>query len=156
MDPASTNPAPAGQSDQELDIIVADPAWHRLVPGVRSVATRAARAARLRGTVLLADDRTVRKLNARDRGRNKPTNVLTYEAPSSGLLGQIVVAAGVVRRESAAAARHPAHHLAHLVVHGALHLAGHDHVRAGEARRMEMAEARILRRIGVPNPWKQR
>ena len=48
----------------------------------------------------------------------------------------------------------PAHHLAHLVVHGALHLQGHDHDQPGEARRMEMAEARLLRRIGVPNPWR--
>ncbi|HEY3846727.1 MAG TPA: rRNA maturation RNase YbeY, partial [Acetobacteraceae bacterium] len=96
-------------------------------------------------------DRAVRRLNARHRGRNKPTNVLTYTAPAA----EIILALGVVRREAAAAARRPAHHLAHLVVHGALHLAGHDHHQAGEARRMEQAEARILRRLGVPNPWKR-
>jgi probable rRNA maturation factor len=61
---------------------------------------------------------------------------------------------GTVRREAAAARRRPAHHLAHLVVHGALHLRGHDHHHVGDARRMEMEEARILRGIGVPNPWK--
>jgi len=116
---------------------------------------RAARAAQLSGTIVLADDRTIRRLNARDRGQNKPTNVLTYEALGPGLPGQVVVAAGVVRREAAAVLRRPAHHLAHLVVHGALHLAGYDHRHAGEARRMEMAEVRILRRIGVPSPWKQ-
>ena len=155
MDPASTSPARAGIRE-ELDIIVADPAWHRLVPGVRRVTARAARAAGLSGTILLADDRTVRRLNARDRGRNKPTNVLSYDRLAPDLPGQIVLAAGVVRREAAAGARPAAHHLAHLVVHGALHLAGHDHLRAGMARRMELAEARILRRIGVPNPWKRR
>ena len=155
MDPASTSPARAG-IHEELDIIVADPAWHRLVPGVRRVTARAARAARLSGTILLTDDRTVRRLNTRDRGRNKPTNVLSYDRPGPGLPGQIVLAAGVVRREAAAGARPAAHHLAHLVVHGALHLAGHDHLRAGMARRMELAEARILHRIGVPNPWKPR
>ena len=155
MDPASISPAQAG-IPEELDIIVADPAWHRLVPGVRLVTARAARAARLSGTILLTDDRTVRRLNARDRGRNKPTNVLSYDRLAPDLPGQIVLAAGVVRREAAAGARRTAHHLAHLVVHGALHLAGHDHLRAGPARRMEMAEARILHRIGVPNPWKPR
>jgi probable rRNA maturation factor len=155
MDPASTRPARAG-GQQQLDIIVADPTWLRLVPNVRAVVTRAAKAAQLSGTVLLADDRMVQRLNARDRGRNRPTNVLAYEAPGPGLSGQIVMAAGVVRREAAAAARRPAHHLAHLVVHGALHLAGYDHHGAGQARRMEMAEARILRQLGMPNPWKQR
>ena len=60
-----------------------------------------------------------------------------------------------MRREALHARRRPAHHLAHLVVHGALHLRGHDHARDGDARRMEMAEARILHRLGVPNPWKR-
>jgi probable rRNA maturation factor len=100
---------------------------------------------------VLSSDRTVKRLNARHRHRNKPTNVLTF-APG----GDIVLALETVRREAAAAGRSPAHHLAHLVVHGALHLRGHDHHAAGEARRMEMAEARILHRIGVPNPWKRR
>jgi probable rRNA maturation factor len=155
MDPASIRPAQAGPPSR-LEIIVADPAWRRFVPRLRTVVARAAQAAGLSGTILLADDHTVRRLNARDRGRNKPTNVLTYDPPYPGLPGQIVVAAGVVRREAAAAGRRPAHHLAHLVVHGALHLAGHDHLSAGEAKQMEMAEARILRRIRVPNPWKPR
>jgi probable rRNA maturation factor len=155
MDPASTFPAQAGPGE-ELEIVVADPTWHRLVPGVRRVIGRAARVARLSGTILLTDDRTVRRLNARDRGRNKPTNVLSYERPAPGLPGQIVLASGVVRREAAASARRVSHHVAHLVVHGALHLAGHDHAKAGMARRMELAEARMLHRIGVPNPWKPR
>ncbi|MBN8927526.1 MAG: rRNA maturation RNase YbeY [Rhodospirillales bacterium] len=103
------------------------------------------------GTIVLADDRQVRRLNARHRGRNKPTNVLTYEEPAP----EIILARGVVAREAAAARRRAAHHLAHLVVHGALHLRGHDHHHPGEARRMEMAEARILHRIGVPNPWRR-
>jgi len=125
---------------------------------VRNAGAIAARAARIgaqtRVSVMLADDRTVRRLNARDRGRDKPTNVLTYEPPAPGLPGQIVLALGVVRREAARAGRHPSHHLAHLVLHGALHLAGYDHHRPGDARRMEMTEARLLHRIGVPNPWR--
>jgi probable rRNA maturation factor len=150
MDPdASSSPAPAGIRD-EVSVIVAEPAWRRLIRGAESIAARAARAAGARGTVVLAADRTVQGLNARHRGRNKPTNVLTYTLPAPEML----LALGVVRREAAAAGRRPAHHLAHLVVHGALHLAGHDHHRPGDARRMELAEARILHRMGVPNPWK--
>jgi probable rRNA maturation factor len=149
MEPGSRCPAPAGNS--AIEVIVADPAWRRIVPGAERLVERAARAAGATGTVVLAGDRAVQRLNARHRGRNKPTNVLTYARPGP----EIILALGVVCREASAAARRPGHHLAHLVVHGALHLAGHDHHRAGEARRMEMAEARILHKIRVPNPWKQ-
>ena len=97
---------------------------------------------------MLASDLTVRRLNARHRGRNKPTNVLTFGS------GDIVLALGVVRREARAQGRRAAHHLAHLVVHGALHLQGHDHDDPADARRMEMEEARLLHRMGVPNPWR--
>ncbi len=115
---------------------------------------RAARVAGLDGDIVLASDRVVRRLNARDRGRDKPTNVLTYPAPMAGMRGEIILALGTVLREAAAAGRRPAHHLAHLIIHGALHLAGHDHHHPGDARRMEREEARLLHRIRVPNPWK--
>ena len=106
--------------------------------------------------MILASDEAVKRLNFRHRQRNKATNVLTFE-PLAGIAGgDIVLALGVVAREAREARRPPAHHLAHLVVHGCLHLAGHDHHGAGAARRMELEEARILHRIGVPNPWKPR
>ena len=151
MDPeASRGPARAGLRD-DVNVIVTEPAWRRLVRRADMVAARAARAAGARGTVVLAADRTVRGLNARHRGRNKPTNVLTYTSPAP----EMVLALGVIRREADASGRRPAQHLAHLVVHGALHLAGHDHHHPGDARRMELAEARILHRLRVPNPWKR-
>lgn len=146
MEPPSSRPPDLG-----IEVIVADPAWHRSIPAARRIVRRAARAAGMEGTIVLADDRMVRDLNARHRGRNKPTNVLTYEAPAP----EIVVAFGVVHAEAAAQGRRPAHHLAHMIVHGALHLKGEDHEHPGDARRMEMAESRILHRIGVPNPWKR-
>jgi probable rRNA maturation factor len=120
-----------------------------------AVAARAAAAARTGATVVLASDNAVKRLNAAHRGRNKPTNVLTFEAAPHGGAGDIILAAGTVRREAASFGRSAAHHLAHLVVHGALHLRGHDHHDVGDARRMEMAETRILRRLGVPDPWRQ-
>lgn len=151
MDPGgSSGPAKAG-IHADVNVIVAEPAWRRLVRRADLVAARAARAAGAHGTVVLAGDRAVHRLNLRHRGQNKPTNVLSYPPPTS----LIMLALGVVRREAAAAERRPAHHLAHLVVHGALHLAGHDHHHPGDARRMELAEARILRRLRVPNPWKR-
>ena len=127
MDPeGSSCPAQAGIR-QPLHVIIAEPAWRRLIPHAESVVTRAARAAGIEGTVVLTRDHAVQRLNARHRGRNMPTNVLSYPAPCS----VIVLALGVIRREAAAAHRRPAHHLAHLVVHGGLHLAGHDHHHAG-------------------------
>jgi probable rRNA maturation factor len=137
-----------------------DPTWRRFVPHVSALVSRAARVAGAASpdvespegvSVILADDRLVRGLNARHRGRNKPTNVLTYELPAP----ELILSLGVIRREAAASGRRVAHHLAHLVVHGALHLRGHDHDHPGDARRMEMAESRLLHRLGVPNPWKR-
>ena len=145
MDPDSKRgPASAGFAD----VIIDDPAWRRMVPRPERVVRRAAWAAGGVDAVLLTSDRAMRRLNRRYRGRDKPTNVLTFES------GDVALAAGVVRREAAAAKRSVAAHLAHLVVHGAMHLRGHDHGGAGEARRMEMAEARALHRLGVANPWK--
>uniref|UniRef100_A0A8J4H950 Endoribonuclease YbeY n=1 Tax=Acidicaldus sp. TaxID=1872105 RepID=A0A8J4H950_9PROT len=150
--PSDRPPSPAAAG---IPIIIAEPAWRRLVPRAETLVRRAARAAGGAGAVVLADDRVVKRLNARHRGRNKPTNVLSFPPAGPGEAGEIVLALGVVRREAAAEARPLGQHLAHLVVHGALHLAGHDHHHPGEARRMEMAEARILRRLGVPNPWRR-
>ena len=136
------------------EVIVADRRWHALVPKSGRVVARAARLGGGAGSVLLTTDSEVRRLNARHRGRNHATNVLTFEAPPGMAGGDIVLALGVVRREARAAGRRAAHHLAHLVLHGALHLRGHDHHGAGEARRMELREAWLLHRMGVPNPWR--
>ncbi|MBV9749614.1 MAG: rRNA maturation RNase YbeY [Acetobacteraceae bacterium] len=152
MDPDSrASPARAGLPE----VLVDDPAWRRAVPRAERVAWRAALAAGGTGTVLLASDRAVRVLNRRHRGRDKPTNVLSFPGEENGG-GDLALALGTVLREARTARRRPAHHLAHLVVHGALHLQGHDHLHPGEARRMEMEEARLLHRLGVPNPWKPR
>ncbi|GBQ70072.1 hypothetical protein AA103196_2391 [Ameyamaea chiangmaiensis NBRC 103196] len=146
--------APEGD---DATIIVADPRWRGVVRGIEPLLRRVARAAgggETAPTIVLDDDRAVRTLNHRHRDRNKPTNVLTFMPIAPGHGGDIVLARGVVQREARAMGRPVRDHLVHLVVHGILHLAGHDHHEVGEARRMEMAEAWILGRLGVPNPWK--
>lgn len=137
------------------DVSVTDLGWRKYLPGAEAIVARAAQAAGTDAHFVLASDRDVQRLNARHRDRNKPTNVLTYDPVGPGQPGEIIFALGTIRREAAASGRRPAHHLAHLAVHGALHLAGHDHIHPGDARRMEMAEARLLARIGVPNPWRR-
>ena len=151
MNDGSSGPALAGNR-----VWVEEAAWRRLVHHPEAVVARALRAAGTLANVVLSSDREVRRLNATHRGQNRPTNVLTFPPPAAGMAGDIILALDTVQRESAAAGRRPAHHLAHLVVHGCLHLGGHDHHHPGEARRMEMAEARILAGIGVPNPWRGR
>ena len=150
MEPHSRNPAQAGFSN-EIETIVAEPGWLRFVPNPARAVGRAARAAGAGGCVVLDSDRAVQRLNALHRGKNKPTNILTYESPAP----EMVLALGVVRREARAKGITVARHLAHLIVHGALHLRGMDHLRPGEARRMEMLETRILRRLGIPDPWRR-
>ncbi|CAI9120706.1 rRNA maturation RNase YbeY [Brytella acorum] len=141
------------------EILIADRRWRRSVPDVERRVLRALQAANdwlgveRAPTVLLETDRAVKRLNHVFRGKNKPTNVLTFEA-TTGSGGDIALGFDTVRREARAARRTIGHHLAHLVVHGSLHLGGYDHHHPGEAREMESAEARILHRIGVPNPWR--
>ena len=148
MDPDSRrSPASAGHFNKPA-IIITEAQWRRVIPRAEAIAARAARSVGGAGAVVLASDAAVKRLNARHRGRNKPTNVLTFES------GDIIIALGVVEREARAADRRPSHHLAHLIVHGALHLQGHDHDLPGAARRMEMEETRILHRLGVPDPWR--
>jgi probable rRNA maturation factor len=133
------------------DLIITERRWRGAVRDVERRVGRAMEMAACHADVVLTDDRTVKRLNAMSRNKNKPTNVLTYEQPP-----EIILAFGTVRREAEAAGRSVAAHLAHLLIHGALHLAGHDHHHAGEARRMEAAEAVLLSRLKIANPWKNR
>ncbi|KPK70270.1 MAG: hypothetical protein AMJ84_08135 [Acidithiobacillales bacterium SM23_46] len=99
-----------------------------------------------------------RTLNLRYRGKDQPTNVLSfpYEAPPGArtdVLGDLVICAPLVRREARAEHKDEQAHWAHLVVHGILHLRGYDHENARQAAIMEDREVRILRRLGFPNPY---
>jgi probable rRNA maturation factor len=101
------------------------------------------------------------RLNARFRGRAHPTNVLSFPAaplppPAGGRapLGELVICPRVLRQEARTQARSLRAHWAHLVVHGALHLAGYDHERAADARRMERREIAVLQRLGFANPYR--
>jgi len=154
MDPESTTPSElngSGGGFPQAELTITEPLWRRFVPNIAAVVSRAMDLTGCPANVVLTDDRTIQRLNARDRGRNKPTNVLTYEHPP-----EILLALGVVRREAAAEQKTVADHLSHLLVHGSLHLAGYDHHHAGDAKRMEQAEARLLAVLKIPNPWKHK
>ncbi|SKA10821.1 probable rRNA maturation factor [Enhydrobacter aerosaccus] len=146
-------------------VVVLDGQWRRSLPSVERLVRRAARAAlvgaRRRASyslnVALADDKRVRILNARDRKKDKPTNVLSYPSGEKAFLGDIVLARQTVWREAREQKKAPADHLAHLVVHGTLHLLGYDHETSDEdAERMERLERRILAKLGIADPYLER
>jgi len=140
-----------------ITLLVEDPKWraHRgLAARLTSAAEAAAAAARLKGgfTILLAGDRKLRTLNHDFRGKDKPTNVLSFPG-ADGYAGDIALAYGVTKKEAKAAGKTMADHATHLVVHGVLHLAGHDHERPKQARAMEGLEVKILGRLGISDPY---
>jgi probable rRNA maturation factor len=109
-------------------------------------------------SVLLVGEQRSRTLNRHYRGRDKSTNVLSFPASptarrSSGLLGDLVICPAVLRAEARAQRKDVRSHWAHMVVHGMLHLLGYDHERNGEAQRMERREVRVLRQLGISNPY---
>jgi|SRR6185437_14614153 len=143
-------------------VVVDDPGWRKfrgLVPRLERAAAAAAKAAGFRGrtsmTVLLSSDRRLKTLNRDFRGKDKPTNVLSFPASPNKdkYRGDVALALGVTRREAKASGKRVVDHAAHLVAHGVLHLAGHDHVRARDAKVMEALEVAILERLGIANPY---
>ena len=109
-------------------------------------------------SIRIVDGREGRRLNHRYRRKDYATNVLSFPADlppgiELPLLGDLVICAPVVAREAAEQGKPARDHWAHLTVHGVLHLLGHDHVEAAEARRMEALEIRVLADLGIPNPY---
>lgn len=129
----------------------------RAVAAAAKACGRAPRNAAL--TLALADDSTVQALNREWRGRDAPTNVLSFPAAAAAapdtpaFLGDIVLAYETVAREAAEQGKPLVDHLAHLAVHGFLHLVGFDHATDAEAEVMEGLESQILLSLGMPDPW---
>lgn len=116
--------------------------------------------------VALSSDAVVRRLNATYRGKDAPTNVLSFPAPDAAqavaeagdprALGDVILAVETVLAEAASAGIPPAHHLQHLLIHGVLHLAGYDHLTDTEAEAMESLETTLLARLGIADPYGDR
>ena len=154
-----------------IDIAVATKPWERI--RAARLATRAARAAydaapaarKPKGdaelAIVLTSDAVVRRLNRTYRGKDKPTDVLSFPAWSADepsregdcTLGDVVIAHGVAARDAKADSKPLEAHLTHLVVHGVLHLLGYDHMRDDDAAVMERLEISVLKKLGLPNPY---
>ena len=109
-------------------------------------------------TVVLTDDTEMRDLNRTWRGKDQPTNVLSFPAgdgpDETGALGDIVIAYETAEKEADETGIAFADHVSHLVVHGVLHLLGFDHMQEEEAERMENLERRALASIGIADPYR--
>ncbi len=156
----------------ETDITAAWPAtpnWEALSIKAAEAAARAAPELanpRLCVSLILADDAEVQALNAEWRGKDKPTNVLSFPMLERGdlfalsphgppeLLGDIALAYETCMREAAEKGVSLEHHTAHLVVHGLLHLAGYDHEKSpADASAMEALEIKALASMGIADPY---
>lgn len=148
------------------DIEIQDEAWNA-VQNLEALAKRAV--AQVLGMVNMpeaqvalnfADDETLASLNAQWRGKLKPTNVLSFPAgpgmtppDEPPFLGDIILASGVTRIEAQEQGKSWEDHTTHLIIHGLLHLAGHDHETQDEAAVMEALEIRAMAALGLANPY---
>ena len=147
-----------------VEIVIESPQW-ATAPGAERTIRRAIEAAvadagpaETEIGVVLADDERIRELNRVWLGNDKATNVLSFPAPARpgggpAFLGDIALAMETIRHESETEEKPFEHHLAHLAVHGVLHLLGFDHERDADAEIMESRERRILADLGIPDPY---
>ena len=147
----------AGLAEAAAEAAIAESRFPSLTAGLRTIEL----------SVRLADDEQVRALNAEWRGKDKPTNVLSFPladeaelaaAPADGpelMLGDIILARGVCAAEAAEKAVPIDQHAAHLLVHGTLHLLGYDHHDDEGAADMEARETRALARLGIADPYRE-
>jgi len=156
--PSRHAPAPS------IDIQIQSPLWDAQPLAAQTVRDAIAAAAATLSTadnevsILLTDDKAIRLLNREWRGIDKPTNVLSFPAATTKasvrmpLFGDIVMAYETLKRECDDEDRIFLHHLAHLTVHGFLHLIGYDHQVEAQAEEMEGLESKIITRMQMPDP----
>ncbi len=102
---------------------------------------------------LLTNDEEIRMLNAQYRGKDSATNVLSFESGDDMMLGDVVVSFDTVKNEADLQNKSFENHFAHLILHGVLHLLGYDHVGDVDAKKMEEAEIKILKKMSIRNPY---
>jgi len=148
-----------------VDIQIQSPLWRAEPAAEETVRAAIAAAAATLSTaggevaILLTDDAAIRALNRHWRGIDRATNVLSFPAAkpgAPGFLGDIVIAYETLERECDEEDHEFLHHLAHLAVHGLLHLLGFDHQQESEADAMEGLESKIMARLQMPDPYRAR
>lgn len=146
----------------DLDLRVAETAWTESLPGLAEICQTALNAgaaqkqARGEVSLLLTDNDEIQALNRDWRDKNKPTDVLSFPASvvDAPFLGDIAVSLGVAHADAKTRGIDLEQHLSHLLIHGLMHLLGHDHKDDTEAAEMESLEIAALASLGWPDPYK--
>jgi probable rRNA maturation factor len=147
-------------ADLEVDIVGGSPLWRGHEEHLGNALAAAAALEERGGAValLLGDDAALAALNKEFRGKDGPTNVLSFPPvpgpeAEAGFLGDIALAAETIAAEAEFQGKRFENHAAHLAVHGFLHLLGYDHENPSDAERMEARERAILMSIGIEDPY---
>ncbi len=138
------------------EIRVADKRWNELFPEHREITDNILKIIPdISGeiSVLLTNDSEIQELNRDFRGKDKPTNVLSFPNDDDGILGDIALSLDTLVAESESEGKTLKNHFTHLLLHGILHLQGHDHENDEEQHEMESFEIELLAKLGVPNPY---
>jgi probable rRNA maturation factor len=148
----------------KAEILIEDAAWRAAWPtlraDIRALVKSVSASQAMQGTaqagqfvVVLADDLRLHDLNKRFRGKDKPTNVLSFPDPEAPF-GGIALSIETIRREAREQGKPFINHSKHMILHGFLHLLGYDHQRVKDARLMEGLETAILGAMSIPDPYK--
>jgi probable rRNA maturation factor len=148
------------QKTTNADIIIVDRRWRAAYPALLADAQQTVQLVlkhqkkpRANLTVLFSDDAQLQQLNHDYRGKNKPTNVLSFPSGEQDFLGDIALAYETVRSEKIAQRKSWRAHSMHLLIHGTLHLLGYDHEIEADAKIMEALEIQLLAQLGLVNPY---
>ena len=160
-----TQAARKARAAPRIDVLVESELWKGsddAEPVVRRAIAEAAATLSTPGAelaIVLTDNSAIRLLNRNWRGVDAATNVLSFPTGRTGgdplLIGDVVLAYETIATEARADGKPFAHHVAHLVVHGFLHLLGFDHERKKDAEAMERLERDILQRLAIPDPYRR-
>ncbi len=161
--------------EHDIDLAIQDPSWEELT-GIEDLLLTAAKTTLMMAvlprkcedrpleiSLVLANDDLVRILNNEYRGKDKPTNVLSFAAMDENNMpdiqdgplniGDVILSYQTVEKEASEQDKFIQDHAAHMIVHGVLHLLGYDHEKDDDANVMESTEIRILEKLGIQNPY---
>ncbi len=128
--------------------------WKNALPNVEDISQHVLNEIDAELSLVLANDAFIQDLNFRFRQQNKPTNVLSFPSDESDYLGDIIVALETLQREAKEQSKSLQAHFTHMLIHGYLHLQGHDHEDDTQAEEMEKLEIEWLAKLSIANPYK--